>query len=150
MANNQTLDVDLSAFAEALQTDVTTAVRTVAAKLFGEIVDASPVDTGRFRAGWAVTLDAPSEFIPGEASTHKDKLVKGHGPGSRLAPEYADAPMFPSLEIGLENKVFIVNNLPYAVALEDGHSMQAPPGAIVQIPVERMALNIDNFIAKNP
>ena len=75
----------------------------------------SPVDTGRFRASWAI----------GENSS----AYPGKPPGS-----YKNAPaMAINYKLGQEragNVYSIHNNLPYAERLADGYSVQAPKGWI--------------------
>ena len=92
------------------------AVRYLSLELLRRIVLRSPVDTGHFRANWQVDIgSAPDGIIPGV-----DK--QGNATIGR-----ADA----KLQAAVAGKsVFIVNNLPYAQVLEDGHSGQAPQGMV--------------------
>lgn len=73
---------------------------------------ASPVDTGRFRASWQVGENA--------------------APGG-IAPEgnYSSSPPLSRINYDQErigNVYSVHNNLPYAEPLANGHSKQAPPG----------------------
>jgi hypothetical protein len=92
-------------------------IRTVLFAAYQEILVGSPVDTGRFRSNWMLSLGAPSDktveaitayekeqpMTSAEATNIKDTLSKlGDGHSS----------------------VFISNNLPYARRLEEGHSTQ--------------------------
>jgi hypothetical protein len=73
---------------------------------------ASPVDTGRFRASWQVGENVASGGIA--------------APGN-----YGSAPPIARLNYGQErpgNVYSVHNNLPYAEPLADGSSKQAPPG----------------------
>ncbi len=73
---------------------------------------ASPVDTGRFRASWQVGENVASGGIA--------------APGN-----YGSAPPITRLNYGQErpgNTYSVHNNLPYAEPLADGSSKQAPPG----------------------
>lgn len=73
---------------------------------------ASPVDTGRFRASWQVGENIASGGIA--------------TPGN-----YGSAPPITRLNYGQErpgNVYSVHNNLPYAEPLADGSSKQAPPG----------------------
>ena len=73
---------------------------------------ASPVDTGRFRASWQVGENVASGGIA--------------APGN-----YGSAPPITRLNYGQErpgNIYSVHNNLPYAEPLADGSSKQAPPG----------------------
>lgn len=89
---------------------------------------ASPVDTGRFRASWQVGENA----APGT----------GVGPGS-----YGSQPPIQRVNYGEEkvgNIYSVHNNLPYAEPLADGSSKQAPPGW-----VQGVAKDIQSFINVN-
>lgn len=81
------------------------------------LVKASPVDTGRFRAGWATSALTPSDFLP------EDGQASYPAPD----PEEARAAM-----AGLKpfSTTWISNNLPYAVRLNEGWSKQAPAGFV--------------------
>lgn len=79
------------------------------------IVERTPVDTGRARANWYASLHAPVDYT----ATHTDKgggaaVSRARGELSRAAGEV----------------YYFVNNLPYARALEYGHSAQAPSGMV--------------------
>ena len=90
----------------------------------------SPVDTGRFRASWAIGQNAAP--------------FQGQPPG-----DYKNSP--PPLAIGYPlgqekagNVYSIHNNLPYAEPLADGHSVQAPAGW-----VDNIANDIGSFVQAN-
>ena len=71
----------------------------------------SPVDTGRFRANWMVGIGGADETTTD--STVNDAVMRG----SIILSAYRDL-----------KQIHLSNNLPYAAALEHGHSMQAPLG----------------------
>jgi len=103
-----------SAFAGVVEEQLAQRVRVIALAMLNEIVLRSPVDTGRFRGNNIVSVGAPvftsnANFDPTGSETIQQ--------GARITT-------------GLEpyTQVFIQNNLPYATALEDGHSQQAPGG----------------------
>ena len=79
------------------------------------LVDASPVDTGHFRRNWQVGIgiDPTAEIEGGEGSGGAEVISAG-GVIIRQAK-------FGQL-------AFIVNNVPYANRLAEGHSAQAPAG----------------------
>ncbi|MDH1143303.1 HK97 gp10 family phage protein [Pseudomonas mosselii] len=89
-------------------------VRVIALAMLNEIVLRSPVDTGRFRGNNIVSVGAPvyasSENLDPSGS---ETIQRGLSAMSGLEPY---------------TQVYIQNNLPYATALEDGHSKQAPGG----------------------
>lgn len=89
--------------------------RKITAAMLQGVVLKSPVDTGAFRGNHRVSI--------GSVDYTKDfqKIDKSG------TTTIADA-MGKVLSIQLGMRVFISNNLPYAIALENGHSGQAPLG----------------------
>ncbi|TCT87607.1 HK97 gp10 family phage protein [Pseudomonas sp. LP_4_YM] len=103
-----------SLFADVVEEQVTQRVRVIALAMLNEVVLGSPVDTGRFRGNNIVSIGSPvfiqtDEVDPTGAAT----LRAGASALSGLEPF---------------TTVYIQNNLPYAEALENGHSQQAPSG----------------------
>lgn len=98
------------------------AVRKVALEMFTQVILASPVDTGRFRGNWQVEIG----IIPQGVLEINDK--------SGTATISAATAKANNLKAG--QTIFLVNNLPYARALEFGHSQQAPNG-MVRLAVQR-------------
>lgn len=82
-------------------------------KAFGSIVHNTPVDKGRLKGGWNMSISTPDDRIPpaGESSYQPSM-------GSLAGLKAFDV-------------VYINNALPYAVAIEDGHGGRAP-GVMVQ------------------
>ena len=114
MAKSRGWSTPPSLFVGMVEDQLTLRVRTIALDMLTEIVAKSPVDTGRFRGNNIVSVGAPvftsnANFDPTGSETIQQ--------GARITT-------------GLEpyTLVFIQNNLPYATALEDGHSQQAPGG----------------------
>lgn len=97
--------------------------RRVALQLLDDIVHPWPVDTGHSRANWQVTLDTPATGVvegvdkDGGATIAKGAAVIG--------------------QLKAYGKVWLSNNLPYSVRLEQGWSQQAPAG-VVGIAVDRL------------
>lgn len=91
--------------------------------IFSRLILASPVDKGRFRSGWSTSLDNPSTFMPEE------------GLGSYGVPDATSA-LSPIIGGRPFQMIWITNNLPYGVKLNEGHSKQAPAG-FVDIAVEQ-------------
>lgn len=106
--------VDVQRFAQLSNTRINTLLRRVISGILRGVVRKSPVDTGRFRANWQLGVDSrPSGVI---ASTENNAISNA-------------LPVMPAQPAG--HVYYIVNNLPYAQALEDGHSTQSPPGNMV-------------------
>lgn len=81
-------------------------------ELFSLVILRSPVDTGRFRGNWQTTI--------GQAATGSIPREDKSG-GEAIADILANVGTM--LDV-----VWMVNNLPYADALERGWSAQAPQG----------------------
>ncbi|WP_289328823.1 HK97 gp10 family phage protein [Pseudomonas sp. 'CRE Jenny 4'] len=114
MAKSRGWSTPPSFFSGVVNDELSKRVRVIAMAMLNEIVLRSPVDTGRFRGNNIVSVGAPVytstvSVDPKGAETINQGL---------------------SAMTGLEpfTQVFIQNNLPYAVPLEDGHSKQAPAG----------------------
>ncbi len=87
--------------------------RKVALDMMGAMILKSPVDTGRFRANWNMSIN--SMDASNDAPESRDALVVG-------------ASVLPNFRAG--GKIFITNSLPYAMRLEYGWSQQAPGGMV--------------------
>lgn len=95
-----------TAFADMIDVEVSRRVRTIALALLNEIIERSPVDTGRFRGSHIVSIGQPvytvtTELDPSGGNT----LSRGSAVLSGLEPY---------------TQVFIQTNLPYAERLENG------------------------------
>lgn len=89
----------------------------VALEFTRRVIQRTPVDTGRARAGWSAILDAHGLPIPGGEGAAKGRSESGY--------------------VERDELVEIVNGVPYIVALEFGHSKQAPAG-MVRVTVREM------------
>ena len=93
------------------------AIRAIALQLFGAIIKDTPVDTGRLRGNWQTTI---SNAASGSFPDSKDKNGQKSQSALKATVE--------KLKAG--QKIFLTNNLPYAKAIEDGHSKQRPFGMV--------------------
>ncbi|AEP08890.1 HK97 gp10 family phage protein [Micavibrio aeruginosavorus] len=102
--------------------------RLIALKVFNNIVENTPVDTGRARANWNIDLNTV------DVSLVDPSGMEG---GSYDGTEKA-LPVIGSYK--LNDTIYISNNLPYIRPLNDGSSTKAPAGfvdAAVQIGVRQ-------------
>lgn len=97
---------------------------------FDRVVQATPRDTGRARAGWQISSD-PSilDYVPSVI-----KRPEGDGTGGNdILPEYA-AMIRKAVPSGARlteaNVIYIVNNVEYIMMLEAGWSKKQPSGFI--------------------
>ena len=101
-------------------------VRRTALAVDGAVVMATPVDTGRARSNWQVSIgeNAPSgvrpAFAPGEErSTEGENTRQAIDEGKAVINTYNG-----------QGTIHITNNLSYIGRLNDGHSAQAPAGFV--------------------
>jgi len=91
-------------------------IRAFALEAAGRIIKRTPVDTGRARGNWNLSIDTiDSSTIEETDRTGSTTLMKAR---SNVAPATID------------DTVFIANGLPYIKRLENGWSEQAPKGMV--------------------
>jgi len=78
-----------------------------------------PVDTGHARKNWSGSLGTPGTGVRG--------VYPGMGKSSNIAPFNFAALFARARPFGI---IWIYNNVKYIVALENGHSKQAPQGMV--------------------
>ena len=103
-------------------------VRKITLGIWGNIVQATPKDTGRAQSGWIATVAKPSAFKPDpDKKRYALNQPKGLGRGST--------------QLGVDN--FIINNVNYVIFLNQGTSKQAA-AMFVEIQIAKTL----NIIAK--
>lgn len=108
-------EMQLRKFAEKAKGNADKVVRRVVLDAWGRVIVRSPVDTGRFRGNWQYSAgQMPVGVLTIEGTTEKP----------------APPPAAPDVVQGAGVVHYIGNNLPYARALEYGHSDQAPKGMV--------------------
>lgn len=128
---------DLDKFSKQVGIDYHTLLKRVVFDIFGRIVEKTPVDTGRARASWNISIGKPDPSVAPE----------GQQPAlNRLSAEAkAGAALATLTERGvLDVPIFISNNLPYILELENGHSKQAPEG-MVALSIEEVDLKMNTL-----
>lgn len=122
-----TFTIDVGKFAQKTGLTLDVIVRKICLDLWRKVVKRTPVDTGYARANWMVSIDQVPEGLVIQQAPTKIKGQKKTGGRVETIPAPATPPAFISLKAG--TVVYIVNNVPYILALEDGHShTQAPNG----------------------
>lgn len=133
MANDfRSFELQLNNFAQKVKIAPTTVKKRIAFDLFRRIVRRTPVDTGRARGSWTMAVN------------EADRTVLPPAPPGQIYPP----PPIGALDVRLNESIVISNNLPYITALEDGHSKQAPPHAMVALSVEEVKANMERLIAE--
>lgn len=109
-------------------------VKKIAFDIWRKLILKTPVDTGRARAGWGLSIGQPVVTVS----------AKSEYPKGSTAPE----PPLPDMG-GINGKqtVWILNAVEYIERLEDGHSDQAPAG-MVRLSLMEMELEIE-FLASD-
>jgi len=102
-------DSDIKRFSDKVKVSIDKAVRTVAFDAFGMVVKKTPVDTGRARGNWNISVGSIDYSVNENATTKKSPDIKK---GDGLKP------------------IFITNSLEYIEDLENGTSQQAPNGMV--------------------
>lgn len=97
-------------------------VRAVALGVHRDITQRSPVDEGRFRASHYMTTGEPSAQTATDGQSFEAQAEANIGDGTATVAAAIGRRMPRKLDI------WIANNLPYAMRLEDGWSKQAPNG----------------------
>lgn len=98
-------------------------LRTVCAELLGYFITDTPVDTGQARAGWwasAVAFGVPIE----------SELDQGGNPDEDAQEEGKSQSAHEENAEGAAYSITMTNGVPHIVALEYGHSTQAPRGMV--------------------
>jgi hypothetical protein len=144
--SSQQFALNIRAFVEKAKAAPAQVVRKATLDLLTAIVLRSPVGNpdlwahkpppgyvgGRFRANWNVSLSAPDASTTdatdksGDATIHRGLSVLVRADG--------------------QQDIYITNSLPYAVALEYGHSSVQAPQGMVRVSITEFGQYIDNAI----
>lgn len=122
-----------AAYRNKVQGRLKQAVRLLSLEAFKRVVARSPVDEGRFRGNWQLGVnDRPD----GTVET-LDDAPTGSPPSS--AAMNAAIGETSKLNAGI-GKVYVVNNLPYARRLEEGHSQTQAPDGMVEVTAQELRI----------
>ena len=116
---------DLRSFEGKTERKMTQIGRKVALELFKRVIYKTPVDTGRARSNWQVTI--------GTTASGTVEIDDKSG-AATMGKAVADSR---GLKAG--DTIYLTNNLPYIRKLEEGWSRQAPAGMV--------ALTVQEFAA---
>ena len=117
---------DIGRFQAKIEGNSPKFVKQVVFQAYKMITEKTPVKTGRAKNNWFVQSGSPS----GETTESTDLSM------GRMVAEVAKI-------TGKEPDIYISNNLDYIMALEHGHSQQAPAG-MVQISVQQLKHYIES------
>jgi len=111
----QSFGAELNAFSKKTGVEANIAVRKVALQIFDGVTAMTPVDTGRAKGNWNLSI------------SHMDTSTDDNA-SSTSQGRPAKAPSLRTYS-GLRD-IYITNSLPYIFALEHGHSGKAPHGML--------------------
>jgi hypothetical protein len=116
MAQNKKFKRDLDFLIKKAGGNATQFVKALALRIDTALVAKSPVDTGRFRANWNLSING----VDTSTTQNTDKT-------GQLTVQKSFAALS-SFRMG--DSILITNSLPYAQRLEFGYSQQAPKGMV--------------------
>lgn len=117
--------LNLSGMVEKKKLEVSKAVRTVMLDLFTRTVMKTPVDTGMLRNSWWPGVGTmPTNGEGGVSATGAESIARIQS-------------VIGQVEMNGE-KVYLMNNLPYARAIEYGHSKVKAPQGMVRLSVQEI------------
>lgn len=139
-------ELALRAFAEKAGDRADVAVREVVLEIANRLIYRSPVDTGRFRGNWFYTLGQVNRgLVMGAEAESAAGIYQGAETAARYAAVLQNMGDLPTDAAGKVH--YLQNNLPYAWALERGHSGQAPNG-MVGLTIQDFAAITDKAVLK--
>lgn len=115
------------------------AIKKITLDLTANLVEVTPVDIGWARANWVPSIGRPSlprtisgKPTAGQLSAKEGKQEQGL---AKVATQY-------TLDQGV---VFVSNNVPYILRLNDGHSQQEPAGFIQRAITKAVTVDFKGF-----
>ena len=114
--NAKNFNLSLDGFKGDTLEAITKKKRLIGLKVLRGVVLKTPVDTGRARANWQLSINIPKTDIVNSKQKAGAKAITD---GNRTLKT-----------IKLGEDIYITNNLPYIGVLERGHSKQAPRGMV--------------------
>lgn len=111
--NAKNFNVSLDNFRGDTLEAVTKKKRLIGLKVLRGVVLKTPVDTGRARSNWQLSINIPKTDV--KKTTNNTAVADGNN-------------TLRTIKLGED--IYITNNLPYIGRLERGHSKQAPRGMV--------------------
>lgn len=103
--------------ADYLKSQTENAMEIAIVECMRQLTISTPVDTGRARFGYFCTVGNPSDAVP-DAAPQSGKL---YYPYPDIAIRISEMGKF-----SISDTLYITNNVPYIVKLNNGYSKQAP------------------------
>ena len=124
----------LMALSDHIDGSIEAVIRKACIDLYRAIVEKTPVDTGRAKASWGLSVDfSEDKSEEREYSTSEiSQIVQDNVSGFRFDIH--------------SDRVVIYNNLEYIEALEDGHSQGQAPSGMVSISLVEFTAFFNNAL----
>ncbi len=119
--------VELKKFADLTEEQHVQLLKKVAFQVLTGVVEKTPVDTGRARGNWQVSVNGSAGNTTIERNDQSGPAEATLAPGLSTA---VDAGLAALAGVKPFSTVVIYNNVEYIAALEHGHSKQAPHGMV--------------------
>jgi len=110
---------NLKLFAKSIEVDLTKVLKKVGFDVLRGVIQKTPVDTGRARSSWELTVDKENVNPPPASGT------SFNGVGEAIAKGTAELQ-----NVGPYSTIIVSTNLDYMEYLENGSSKQAPNGMV--------------------
>jgi hypothetical protein len=143
-----TFSKEITAFVRATTLRADLVFNKVVLDTYGQLVQESPVDTGRFRAAWRVSVTrGPVGRVDRSVPPPRNRRRGRRGPtgGDPINRTEQGRALSGIKRVRLGDMVHITNSLPYARRLEDGWSKQAPKGWVRRI-FNRMKASLNSIV----
>lgn len=121
-----------------LENQTSSFMRMAAVEFWRQVIISTPVDTGRARMGWTISVNTPSDYSPPESPL-------GTGVVYYAMPNIAQMENIGTITIS--DSLYITNNVPYIGRLNDGYSKQAA-ARFVERAASRVQVAIDKLWSK--
>ena len=119
--------LDLSKFTDKAVANSEKVFRGSSISLFSNIIKRTPVKTGRLRGNWQTDINQPSV---------------GTLDRNGATPAISEA-VSKVNKATLDDSIFLVNNLPYANAIENGSSTTQAPEGMVKVSIAEFQREVD-------
>lgn len=137
----KSFSLNVGKFAKKTKLKLDTVVRKVCFDLYTKVKRKTPVDTGYARANWMVGINQIPTGLNLQVPPSGSKSIKGFRTEVIQSPPPPPALM--SIKAG--TIVYIVNNVPYIVPLEHGHSKTQAPNGMVKVSVLEVMNELDTL-----
>ena len=124
--NSHTFNLKLERYGKFTDQQLRTITRKVGLVALSQLVDKSPVKTGRFKSTWDIAIGDPPQLNLEIKPPTEDETYPS--PRETIEKGYAKINKYPNK--GPLLIISLYNNLPYATRLEGGYSRQAPLGIV--------------------